>query len=180
MIKEGLFKLGTAAAVLLLIALSGCSSSEPEAEAGIEAQTSGNGMECLYTSDFYMVHFTAYQNPEVKKPGINYFRPFCQKLPDVGPTFVTIDLMDKDVREMPVAMKFVEIDTEKSSGKTLVVKKVISEGAQEISALGVFETNVAFDKPGHYALYVLIGEEIFSDDDIVKIPFEVGAELETQ
>lgn len=176
MIKVGLFKLGVAAAVLSLIGLSGCSSSG-EAEAGIEPQTSGNGLECLYTSDFYMVHFTAYQNPKVKKPGINYFRPFCQKLPDVGSTFVTIDLMDKDVREMPVAMKFVEIDTEKSSGKDLVVKNVVSEGPQEKSPEGVFETNVTFEKPGHYALYVLIGEEVFSDDDIVKIPFEVGAEL---
>jgi hypothetical protein len=175
MIQKGLLKLGAAAIVLALAGLSGCSSSD--SEEGIQPQTSGNGMACLYTSDFYMVHFTAYQNPEVKQLGINYFRPLCQKLPDVGKTFITIDLMDKDVREMPVAMKFVEIDTEKSSGKELVIKRVISEGPQEISAIGVFETNITFEKPGQYALYVLIGEEIFSDDDIVKIPFEVGAEL---
>ncbi len=176
MTQKGLLKLTTAAVVSSLIGLSGCTSSD--SEAGIAPQTSGNGMECLYTSDFYMVHFTAYQNPKVKKPGVNYFRPLCQKLPDVGSTFVTIDLMDKDVREMPVAMRFVELDTEKSEGKNLVVKNVISEGPQQTSKFGVFETEVNFEEPGHYALYVLIGEEVFSDDDIVKIPFEVGAELD--
>ena len=162
-----------AAIVMLLIGLAGCSQPDNTEEGNVPL-TSGNGLKCLYSSDFYMVHFTAYQNPEVKKQGVNHALPFCEKLPDTGLTYIVIDIIDKDVREMPVGLKIVEVDTQKTQGKSLVIKNVIQEVPPVTPLTGVVSTEVTFDKPGRYAVYVIIGEDVFSDDDVVKIPFLVG------
>ena len=65
---------------------------------------------CVVSNDGYDVHFTAYArvSPEDGIPG--EAEPpvqFCQDLPATGPTHLTLDLMNREARTQPVAVRVV-------------------------------------------------------------------------
>ncbi len=160
--------------LLLILAFSVCSLSA----FAVPPKTMGNG-DCMATSDFYIVHFNAFQPEAAKDKADNAreqrhkkFQPFCRELPHTGRTYFGIDFIDRDVRTMPVAMQVVE---EKSGGGEIpeIVRTVLKTPAR-IYAKWVAELAVDFDRPGKYALLIQFGQDAAFADEVLRIPLEVG------
>lgn len=133
---------------------------------------SGSNMGCLVTNDFYAVHFSALQegrNPNERTEFVKY----CQEIPSVGKTYLSIDLLDRDVRKTPVALKVVE-ESYSSDGQAPREVRTLVEVPARVYKNGTADTQVAITEPGHYALIATIGEEAVSEDDQLRVPFSVG------
>ena len=129
-------------------------------------------MECLVVNDFYAVHFTAIQQTE--RNGNNPpFATYCQEIPEAGKTFLTIDLLDRDVRATPVSLQVVEEEAGGDGVKPKVIR-VLSEVPAKVYKNGTAETSLIIDKPGHYALIATFGEDMVTEDDRLHVPFSVG------
>ncbi|MEE9396190.1 MAG: hypothetical protein V3V31_04180 [Methylococcales bacterium] len=132
-------------------------------------------LKCLVMTDFYIAHFTAFQEPQNKEDRANImkaFTPYCQDLPYLAKTYMTVDLLDRDVRKIPVSMRVVEEERDPKTKETREVR-VISETQPKANPNGVAEIQAVFDKPGHYAVLVSIGEAM-TEDDILRVPLQVG------
>jgi hypothetical protein len=129
-------------------------------------------MDCLVTNDFYAVHFTAMQQGR-KQGETSDFTNYCQEIPAVGQIFLSIDLLDRDVRATPVSLRVVE---ESYSGNEPVPeeKTLLLEVPAKTYRTGTAETAVEITRPGHYALIATIGDQVLSEDDRLRIPFSVG------
>jgi len=129
-------------------------------------------LSCLVTTDFYMVHFTAFQPKTGETDPKQMFRPYCQDLPDAGKAYLTLDLVDRDVRKMPVGLKLVE-EAEGAEQAQLEPQRTLMEVPPKVYKHGVVETQADFDKPGNYALLVTVGEAA-AEEDTIRIPLRVG------
>ena len=95
--------------VLGLLAQPGIGSGiEPDDQP--QQQRDWGPITCVVSNDGYDVHFTAYAraSPEDGMPG--EAEPpvqFCQDLPATGPTHLTLDLMNREARTQPVALRVV-------------------------------------------------------------------------
>ena len=127
---------------------------------------------CIYSSDFYIVRFSAYYDPAQQVSDVDYLQRYCQVLPDTGPLIVVIDLMDKDVREIPVKVKFVKLNESSAKGKHALI---IDETAYETPTTGFIKNKVRFSNAGEYAAYVEIGEKKSLDYDVLVIPFTINS-----
>jgi hypothetical protein len=129
-------------------------------------------LECLITTDFYMVHLTAYQEPKETggKVKRHKFQRFCQDLPDTGRSHLAIDLIDRDLRQMQVSLRVVE-ETKDEGGEIIEVKTIKEVGSQ-VYKNGVAQIQVDFPKAGQYALKVKVGDDIFADE--IRIPLRVA------
>lgn len=129
-------------------------------------------LECLITTDFYIVHLTAYQEPKEtgEKSKRHKFLRFCQDLPDIGRSHLAIDLIDRDLRLMPVSLRVVE--EVKNAQEEITEVAVIAEVAAQVYKNGVAQVQVDFPKPGHYALKAKVGDDIFADE--IRIPLRVA------
>lgn len=69
-----------------------------------------------------MVHFSAYQ------PQIEPKAQYCTDIPDVGDTFLVVDLVDPSLRNMPVGIKIIQgvNDNEQDEAKTVAYWKPVS------------------------------------------------------
>lgn len=85
-------------APLLLLALSVALSPNPVSAHGnvtIEEDP------CVRKIGGSMVHFSAYQ------PQIEPKAQYCTEIPDVGDTFLVVDLVDPSLRTLPVGVKII-------------------------------------------------------------------------
>lgn len=136
------------------------------------------GPECVVTTSFYIVHYSAFQPPKDNSPGsaedrMAAFRPYCRQLPRTGKTYFGIDFIDRDVRQLPIGLSVVEEKTG-PEGKPETVR-TLRQIPPKLYPNGVAELQVDFDKPGKYTLLVQFGEEGEAfEDDILRIPLEVG------
>jgi len=131
--------------------------------------------DCLISTDFYIVHFTAFQPPKKMPTDLRERRQalqrYCRELPNTGTTFLGIDFIDRDVRQLPIALKVVE-----ESGDTGDSERVLKALPAKRYPHGVAEMRVDFDRPGHYALVVEFGDHPELADDRLRIPLTVGIE----
>jgi len=69
-----------------------------------------------------MVHFSAYQ------PQIEPKAQYCTEIPDVGDTFLVVDLVDPSLRTMPVGVKIIQgvNENEQDEAKTVAYWKPAS------------------------------------------------------
>lgn len=134
-------------------------------------------LDCLYGNAPYEVRFSAYQRPDIKQPGVDYNRAFCEKLPGLGATKITLDVIDKSLRERPVAIKFIHHEEAKPSLEMLSRAQVIEESFQNSIPRGFIQSRLDFSEVGFYTLVVEFGGGVVSANEIVRIPFEVGAGL---
>jgi hypothetical protein len=69
-----------------------------------------------------MVHFSAYQ------PQIEPKAQYCTDIPDVGDTFLVVDLVDPNLRTVPVGVKIIRgvNENEQDESKTVVYWKPVS------------------------------------------------------
>jgi hypothetical protein len=126
-------------------------------------------LSCVITTDFYAVHFTAYQAP--LEPGESsdkktLFQPYCQVLPASGKTFITIDLLDRDVRKTPVAVRIAKEITGGGSN-TLV------DLPPKVYPTGVVEVAADLPRRGQYSVTLAVGEAMATEDTIT-IPLRVS------
>jgi hypothetical protein len=137
---------------------------------------------CLVANDFYAVYFSAYIKPSGSgqdKDRKKLFKSYCKDIPTPGTAFFTADLVDRDVRTMPIAITIVEQeltggdDTKAENFKTL---RTIAEIPAKKYERGVVEAQAELPKEGYYALYLTIGEEAISDEDKLRIPLHVGVD----
>lgn len=134
-------------------------------------------LDCVYGSAPYEVRFSAYQRPDVKLEAVNYHRAFCEKLPGLGATKITVDFIDKGLRERSVALKFIHHEKASPSVEELAGGQVIHESFQNSIPRGLVQSRLDFSKAGFYTLVVEFGGGVVSMDEVVKIPFEVGIGL---
>ena len=141
---------------------------------------SGSNMSCLVANDFYVVHFTAMQQGRAQGESSDFVK-YCQEIPNPGKTFLTIDLLDRDVRSTPISLRVVE-EQISDDGEPPRVLGTLTELAPKIYKNGTADTHVVISKPGHYALLATIGDEAqgLSEDDHLRIPFSVGLPPPTQ
>lgn len=136
------------------------------------ANYSGSTMKCKIANDFYIVHFTAMQEGHYSGEA-NDFAKYCQEIPGTGRTFLSIDLLDRDVRKTPIALRVIEEEIGQG-GQLPKEKTTLQETPAKIYKTGTVETAVNITQPGHYALIALIGDEALTEDDRLRIPFTVG------
>ncbi len=134
-------------------------------------------LECVYGSEPYVVHFSAYQRPDVEVPGVNYQRAFCDKLPGPGVTLITLDFIDEDLRERPIAIKFIHHGPSIPALEELSNAQVINESFHNGIPRGFIQSRLDLSKAGFYTLVIEVGGGIISDSKIVRIPFEVDGRL---
>ncbi len=69
-----------------------------------------------------MVHFSAYQ------PQIEPKAQYCTDIPDVGDTFLVVDLVDPSLRNLPVGVKIIQgaNENEQDEAKTVAYWKPVS------------------------------------------------------
>jgi hypothetical protein len=138
-----------------------------------EGQPPDLGLSCVTKSKGYTVHFTAYQQRDVaemaENPGMS-FQPYCQEIPEVGLTYITLDLVDHYTRNQPVAVRIVEAALKKPG--TIEELRTILEVPEEKYRSGTIELKVDFDTPALYAAVLTIGGEE------INIPVRVGIEKE--
>ena len=160
--------------------------AQPEIVYGIEPddqpqqQQDWGPITCVVSNDGYHVHFSAYAraSPEDGVPGeAEPPVPFCQDLPATGPTHLTLDLMDREARTQPVAVRVVregDDDSDDDSKEASVPKSPLLEVPSKIYPTGVVEADVGLDEPGEYAVLVDFDKGAGHGQGQVRIPLRVG------
>ena len=137
---------------------------------------------CLVANDFYAVYFSAYLKPSganLDKDRKKLFKSYCKDIPMPGTAFFTADLVDRDIRNIPIAISIVEQeltggdDTKAENFKTI---RTIAEIPAKQYPRGVVEAQAELPKEGYYALYLTIGEDVVSEEDKLRIPLHVGVD----
>jgi hypothetical protein len=132
----------------------------------------GASMNCLVANDFYALHFTALQKGKQRNE-VTEFVKYCQEVPGVGETLLSVDLLARAVRKTPVALRVIEEELS-TDGQPPKEKRTLVEVPKQVYRNGTAETHVDITQPGHYAMIVSVGEDPFSEDDRVRVPFSVG------
>lgn len=161
-----------ALALLCLCSAAADAATTPRNPLNGRQSYSGSNMNCLIANDFYAVHFSALQEGR-SKGETSDFEKYCQEVPKIGKVYLTIDLLDRDVRATPVALSVVE---EEPSRNELPpeIKSTLAETPARIYKNGIADTHVEITHPGHYALIATIGDGPIAEDDRLRIPFSVG------
>ncbi|MDD5035542.1 MAG: hypothetical protein PHE55_12375 [Methylococcaceae bacterium] len=133
---------------------------------------SGSSMSCLIGNDFYAVHFSALQEGRQKGETTDFVK-YCQEIPNLGKTYLSVDLLDRDVRTTPIALRVIE-EEYSDDGRLPREKFTLAEVPAKIYRNGTADTHVNITTPGHYALIAVIGDGPISEDDRLRIPFTVG------
>ncbi len=128
---------------------------------------------CVVSNDGYDVHFTAYArvSAEDGTPGeAEPPAPFCQDLPATGPTHLTMDLMNREARTRPVAVRVVRKGDDDPQASA--PKKPLLEVPPKVYPTGVVEAEVGLNEPGEYA--VLVDFDEGAGRGQVRIPLRVA------
>jgi hypothetical protein len=123
-------------------------------------------LACVVATDFYMVHFTAYQEPtdEEQQDRKKAFSPYCQDLPRVGKSYLTVDMLDADVKSMPISAK---VFAKQDPQKPLVTVP------PRAYATGIVELVANLREPGEYTIERGIGRTV-AEEDTIRIPLRVA------
>ncbi|MCI0597928.1 MAG: hypothetical protein L0Y60_00130 [Beijerinckiaceae bacterium] len=145
-----------------------------EAERQQTGNTSRNNNQpsCLKVSDFYSVHLTTYflasAGDDGTDPKVNskQFMQVCDRIPGTGKVVFTVDLMEQDARDMPVALSLSRYDSE---GRLVPVKEL----APGLHPRGVLTLDSVIAERGKYLLKVAFGDAR-SKDDVIEMPVFAG------
>ncbi|NOT84234.1 MAG: hypothetical protein HOP02_05485 [Methylococcaceae bacterium] len=122
---------------------------------------------CMLSNDFYIANFAAYQtDPQQPKNAKVMLAPLCQEIPKTGETQITVDMLDRDVRQKPVTLKVFNSD-----------KQLVAETPTKVAKQGYISTTVNFPKPGHYDLVAYVNDQdlkIAPEKSALHIPLTVA------
>lgn len=171
----------TLSKIILLVsalAVAGCNKESEDNQAPKIASKDTVG--CLATNDFYAVHFSVYLKPSGDLKNADraaLLKPYCKELPGVGTAFFSADLIDDDIRTMPIGIRVVELADGTQKPEAFKELRTLTEVPAKIYAKGVVEAQATIDKTGNYAMILLVGgDKALSEDDKLKIPFHVGGD----
>lgn len=136
---------------------------------------SSSNMTCLVGNDFYAVNFTAIQEGRQQGERTD-FTKYCQVIPSVGKTHLSIDLLDRDVRKTPVSLRVIKEEFNEEDVRPPVELGTLTETPAKIYPGGTADIAADIKQPGHYALIATIGDGPISEDDRLRIPFTVAVE----
>ena len=159
--------------VLSLFGLSSVEAANNTRNNDGRTNYSGASMKCLVANDFYAVHFSAMQIGRQSGEPSDYMK-YCQEIPVTGLTFLTLDMLDRDVRSLPIALKVVQEELDANGVPNN--QKVLVEVSAKIYKNGTVDTKYEFTQPGHYAVIAEFGEPdgLVTEDDRLRIPFTVA------
>jgi hypothetical protein len=135
----------------------------------MRSKYTGASMSCLVANDFYAMHFTSMQQGRNKNEAHDFVK-YCQEIPQIGMTFLTLDLLDRDVRNLPIAVRVVEEEFDQDGNPT--TSKTLKEVPAKIYKNGTLDTSVDISTPGHYALIAEIGDDMITEDDRLRVPLQ--------
>lgn len=122
---------------------------------------------CLQANDYYVANLAAYQaDPSQGKDSKSIPEPECMDLARTGPTQISVDLLDRDVRHKETWLRI-----SRSDGQ------IILESPKTIAKTGVISTQANFGSPGQYELKVLVADPDLRTDpeaSALKIPLTVA------
>lgn len=133
----------------------------------------GASMKCVVANDFYAVHFSAMQIGRQSGEPSDYMK-YCQEVPVTGVTFLTLDMLDRDVRTLPIALKVVQEELDANGLPNN--QKVLVDVPAKVYKNGTIDTKYEFTQSGHYAVLAEFGESdgMVTEDDRLRIPFTVA------
>ena len=98
---------------------------------------------------------------------------FCQDLPATGPTHLTLDLMNREARTRPVALRVVR-EGDDDDPQASVPKSPLLDVPSKLYPTGVVEADVGLDEPGEYAVLVDFDKGAGHGQGQVRIPLRVA------
>lgn len=129
-------------------------------------------MGCLIGSEPYALHFSLLlEQPNRALPG--KFENYCQEVPTTGTLYLSIDLLDREARTKPIALRVVA-ESLAPDGQSVEAKSTLLEIPERIYASGTAEVRVDIARPGHYALIAAITEVNRATSVRLRIPFSVA------
>ncbi|MGH8526942.1 MAG: hypothetical protein ACREXY_22870 [Gammaproteobacteria bacterium] len=134
--------------------------------AGAQSETSE---KCMRKVGAYDVNFNAYQ------AATGSIR-FCEDIPLAGPTVLTLDFVDAELRTMPTEVRLLEVESwtaaldGSSDGKALVLQGVPPKAYSS----GLIEIDHTFKAPGYFVEVVSI-EAPGGKKHVLRFPFQVAA-----
>lgn len=132
---------------------------------------------CEISKGHHTVHFSAYQDLGATGEQIvqlqrkEQFQAFCGEIPRTGKTTLVFDLVNQELREVPIAVRVVE------DAKGAEAQRALLVVPPKIYSTGVVRTALNLDKPGKYIAMVDIhdraGGTAPSPDLSFSFPFTV-------
>lgn len=119
---------------------------------------------CKLKVGAYIMHFAGYQ------PGTSGAREFCEDIPEVGQTVVTMDAVDDVLRTMPIQVRIVR-DTGASPTEPPREADTVLYLPPKLYPAGSVTFEYQFDGPGKFVGYVMAGDK---GQHVARFPFSVG------
>ena len=117
----------------------------------------------------YVMHFAGYQQHDAKS--LKRYSEFCEDIPARGQIYVVLDLIDPELRAMPIAVQVLE---DRGQGNDNIAP-VVFEIPPESHPTGSLSYRYTFDKPGNFIGLVTAGTG--ADRVVARFPFSVGRQV---
>lgn len=130
--SRGAFRRARALATLAALAVA-LSASAASAHGGATIDRD----PCVQKTGNWSVHFTVYE-PDLDPSG-----EYCADVPKAGPMIIVFDLVDQELRKIPIDLQVVKLDGEASTPVKHVAPKPYPGG--------VVNAEFTVDSPGRYA-----------------------------
>lgn len=114
----------------------------------------------------YKMHFAGYQPHDAKS--LKRFSEFCEDIPANGTIYVVLDLIDPELRAMPISVQVLE---DRGRGNDNIAP-VVFEMPPESHPTGSLSYRHTFDKPGNFIGLVTAGSG--AERIVARFPFSVG------
>jgi hypothetical protein len=154
----------------LLLTTTAASASIPLG--GVRKSTDGKYdlYGCMQSNDYYIANFAAFQTQPGKPVDPKKMPPpECVTLPALGPTLISVDLLDRDVRHKEVSMK---ITGDKGA--------VLLETPPTMAKQGVVTGTVDFKTKGNYTVVLTVNDtDLHTPSEIsaLRIPITVAMDV---
>ena len=128
--------------------------------------------DCLQVSDFYSVHLTTYFLADSSESAggvtddLRRYAEYCNHVPGAGKVIFALTLMEKEVRNDPVALSFYKYD---DKGELRLLNELPSKSYPS----GMISMDGTVDHPGKYLLKAVFGEGK-NREDIIEMPISAG------
>jgi hypothetical protein len=174
-VTQQIFIAGLGAGILTLVALTAAPVSHAQqgtSEISTEWRTyrpdnhakqkeAISGGTCVVQTGAFPVGFNAYVVPEGDHPS---YPPFCSPVP-AGPLNLVIDILEQEIREMPLVVNLMKVEDAKES-------EVLSVPATAYTS-GNIPLAVNLEPLGKYKVLLIGNDESGSPETLVTIPLDV-------
>lgn len=128
--------------------------------------------DCLQVSDFYSVHLTTYfladssENAGGATDDLRKYAEYCNHIPGSGKVIFALTLMEKEVRNDPVALSFYKYD---AKGEL----QLLNEAPSKSYPSGMISIEGVVDHAGKYLLRAAFGQAK-NKEDTIDMPITAG------